>query len=222
MPLQRVRRRAEHLDAHAVAEVDRLAGHGDEKRDVVARQLIAPGVVGGGFALEGPGERAADLVALQQLDEAGDVVVLGVRQDDEVDAALGRRQLAAEGLGEARAAGPAVDEDARAGRRLDEQGVALADVEDGEAEAAGLRAQVAPPDKAGSDEDQTPLPRARASARRGARALYRWPAGRRWTSRTSAATATQISGDLDDAETGALPAMRRECPRRTGRCAPAR
>src|SRR3972149_5178132 len=54
-------------------------------------------------------------------------------------------QLAAEGRGEPGAARPAVDEDAPARRRFDEDGVALADVEDADAQAAVGRRGGGPP-----------------------------------------------------------------------------
>ena len=74
-----------------------------------------------------------DTVALEQEDQAPDVILVRVRQDDRVDAAIPRRQSLVEGDEEVARVRPAVDEQPAAPAPLDEDRVALADVDDREA-----------------------------------------------------------------------------------------
>jgi hypothetical protein len=76
---------------------------------------------------------ALDAVALEQQDQAPDVILVGVRQDDRVDAAIPRRQSLIECDEQPARVRAAVDEQPAASATLDEDRVALADVNDREA-----------------------------------------------------------------------------------------
>lgn len=120
----------------------------DAQRDVVEGQPIAgreplraPAPAGKG-GLEGrvarpaaphPGlEDATDPVATEQDREAAGVIVVGVGQDDEVEAAVPGRQPSVEGDEQAVGIGTAIDEQPPAACALDEDRVALSHVEDRE------------------------------------------------------------------------------------------
>ncbi len=78
-------------------------------------------------------EEVADAVAPDQSDHPGRVVLVGVREDDDVDAAVPRGHARIEHRAKSVGVRTAVDEDAPAARSFDEDRVPLADVEDGDA-----------------------------------------------------------------------------------------
>ena len=77
-------------------------------------------------------EQTADAIALEEERQAGHVVLVGVAEDDEVEPAVPGRQAGIEGDDQASGVRPAVDEEPAAVPALDEDRVALADIEDGD------------------------------------------------------------------------------------------
>ena len=93
---------------------------------------LAPGLV----ARPGP-EHARlvdtpDAVPLQQQRQAGDVVLVGMAEHEDVDPAVPRRQPFLERQQQPRWVRPAIDDEASASTALDEDPVALPDVEHGD------------------------------------------------------------------------------------------
>ncbi len=78
-------------------------------------------------------EQAADTIALEQQRQAGDVVFVGMAEDDQVEPPVPGRQAGIESDDQATGVRSAVDEEATAAPALDEDRVSLADVEDGQA-----------------------------------------------------------------------------------------
>ena len=74
-------------------------------------------------------EHAADPIALEQEREAGDVVLVRMAQDQRVDPAVPRRDPPIEGHEQAIGIGAAVDEEPAAPGTLDQDRVALPDIE---------------------------------------------------------------------------------------------
>lgn len=77
-------------------------------------------------------EDASHGIAAQQRRQSGGVILVRVRQDHEVDAAVPGRKMLVEGDEEPPRVGPAVDEKPTASTPFDEDRVALPDVEDGD------------------------------------------------------------------------------------------
>ena len=146
--------RAEQHDRHVVDPRPRVGRRGRHRgpvrpehaeRDVVERELIprrqapaaqAPvGQRGLERRVRGAGaghprlEQSPDAVAFDQQREAAHVVLVGVREDDEVDPAVPWRDLRVEGHEEPIGVRTTVHEQPPARRRLDEDRVALANVE---------------------------------------------------------------------------------------------
>ena len=146
---------AEQDDRHVVdpgAGVRWLARHGTGhrpqhlERDVVDRQPVpggeeaarrwasgefrGPGRVSG-TGPEHPGlERPTDAISLEQHGQPSDVIFVRVRQDDGIEPAIPRRDPPIELDEQPVGIRPAVDEQAPAARALDEDRVALPDVQD--------------------------------------------------------------------------------------------
>ena len=103
------------------AQPDRSA-HGSE--------ASSPRGIAGARSVHPRLEHAADAVALEQERQAGDVVLVRVAQDQRVDPAVPRRDPPIEGHQQAIGIGAAVDEEPAAPGSLDEDRIALPDVED--------------------------------------------------------------------------------------------
>jgi hypothetical protein len=135
------------------ARIGRLGGHAPGRRPQDAQvDLVDPQPVAGrepfdrrgsGSGKAGnergiPGSRPAhpgleqptDLVAPEQERDAGHVILVRVRQDDQIEPSVPRWKERIEGLREPIRVRPAVDEQAAAAAALDEDRVALPDVED--------------------------------------------------------------------------------------------
>jgi hypothetical protein len=112
------------VDAEAVARGEMAAW--------LARLVEQPGE--GDVAGTGSGhprlEEVADAVTAEEADEPGRVVLVGVGEDDHVDAPVPGREARIEQRPQAIRVGPAVDEHPTARGPLDEDRVALPDVED--------------------------------------------------------------------------------------------
>ena len=124
-------RRPQHL------EPDLVEPQPGTLREPPARRPVGEGLVPRGPARTRPVhpvlEHPPDLVPLQHADEARHVVLVRVGQHHDVDAAVPRRDPRVELHEEPLGVRPAVDEHPRAPRGLDEDRVALADVEDAQA-----------------------------------------------------------------------------------------
>ena len=99
-------------------------------------------------------EDGAHVVVAEDGEEAGDVVGLVVRGDDEIEAAVVEREVAAEGVLDRLHAGAAVDQDAAAARAFDEDRIALADVHDGDAEASAIGLVEGEPAEDADEQDE--------------------------------------------------------------------
>ena len=75
-------------------------------------------------------EDPADAIALEEQGEPGDVVLVRMGQDDRVDPPVPRRDPLVERDEQPVRIRPAVDQQSAAARALDEDRVALADIED--------------------------------------------------------------------------------------------
>jgi hypothetical protein len=96
------------------------------------RQVAEPRGVAGSRAAHPRFEDAAHLVPLQQQREAGDVVLVRMTEDHGIDAAIPRRDPGIEHDQEAIRVGATIDQQPAAPGSLDEDGVALSDIEDGD------------------------------------------------------------------------------------------
>ncbi len=103
------------------------------RRAVAVAQRLAPGLPARALAVHPGLEDPAHPVPLQDPDEAGDVVLVGMRQHDEVDPAIPRRDAGIELQEQPLRVRSAVHEHPAAGPALDEDRVALPDVEHHEA-----------------------------------------------------------------------------------------
>ena len=112
---------------------------------------------GHAFAIGGIIVRAAivqpsiDLIAIQNLHQAGDVVGIGVGHDQQVERAVPEGHLLAQGRGQVAGAGAAVDQDLLPAGRGDEHRVALAHVEKGDVQLAVRQLQDGKPGQDGYD-----------------------------------------------------------------------
>jgi len=140
------------VDGLAIRRRSRGDGAGvgpqDSKADAVERQPVAgdepasrrpaggeearPRVVGGSLAREPGLVDAPDAVLLQHGDQPRRMVLVGVRQHEDVDPAVPGRQPLVQVLQQPVRVGAAIDDEAPAGAALDEDRVALTDVEDHE------------------------------------------------------------------------------------------
>jgi len=102
-------------------EPDRCGGRGE---------FSQPGRITGAGAAHPGFEHPADVVALEEQGESGDVILVWVRQDQGVDASVPRRDAAVERDEEPVGIGTSVDQQPTAARALDEDRVALSDIED--------------------------------------------------------------------------------------------
>jgi hypothetical protein len=93
---------------------------------------IDPGRVAGSRSAHAGLEDAADTIAIEQQGEPGDMVLVRVRQDDRVEPPVPRRDSPIELDEEPVRIGPAVDQEPPPVGALDEDRVALADIEDGD------------------------------------------------------------------------------------------
>jgi hypothetical protein len=108
-------------------------GDGEAARCTRPRQPRVPRLVGGTGPTHAWLEHRPDAVAVQQQDQAGHMVLVRMGQHDRVDPPVPRGHPAVELLEEAIRVGPAVDKQPPATRALDEDGVALAHIEHGQA-----------------------------------------------------------------------------------------
>ena len=121
------------------------SGHRTSKPDVVQRERVAgrepagaaplgselgdPGPVAGSGSAHPRLDDPRDPVSLEQQGHAGDVILVGMGQHEQVDAAVPGRHVRVEGDKEAIRIGSAIDEHPRAPVGVDEDRVALPDIE---------------------------------------------------------------------------------------------
>ena len=134
----RIGHRTRRLDLVDVQSV--TSGEAQTDRRARGTETPRPGGVAGTRPVHPRFEDASDAVALEQERQAGDMVLVRMAQDDRVDAAVPRRDPAIERHEQAVGIGSAVDEQAAAARALDQDRIALPDVEDRDpCERAGCR-----------------------------------------------------------------------------------
>lgn len=117
-------------------EADAVPGGKAPGLQAVGVESLPPGLIGRGFEGQTRLEDTAHAVAVERLHQAGDVIVVGVSQDDRVQAPIPGRDVAVQGGRERLPVRPAVHQDAPAAIALDEDGVALPYVEDDDVDAA--------------------------------------------------------------------------------------
>ena len=118
----------EHREPDAIKR-ERIAGPEPAAFDVAQPQRELPRGVAGTAAAHPDVERPADPVALEEQRESGDVILVRVRQQQQVDAAVPRRETAVERRDQSFRIRSAVDEHAGSARPLHEDGVTLSDIE---------------------------------------------------------------------------------------------
>jgi hypothetical protein len=115
-----------------VVEGEAVARRQQARRGSACAEFGGPGRVSGPRASHAGLEDAPNPVSRQKHRESCDVILVRVRQDDRVDPVVPRGDPFVERHEEPIGIRPAVDEEAAAARALDEDGVALPDVEDGD------------------------------------------------------------------------------------------
>ena len=113
------------IDGQAIA-----CGQAESDRAVGSSQLPQPGGVSRSRAAHAGFEDARDVVALQEEGEPGDVILVRMREDQGIDPTIPWRDAAIECDQQSVRIWTAIDEESPAARALDEDGIALADIED--------------------------------------------------------------------------------------------
>ncbi|HVL53566.1 MAG TPA: hypothetical protein VM344_04845 [Vitreimonas sp.] len=114
-----------------------IAGEQVASRDSRCGETRKPGAIAGARPAHSRLQHPPDAVALQQQGEAGDMILVWVAQDQCVESAVPRRQPLVKRQEQAIGVRAAVDQDPPAPRALDEDGVALPDVEHDDRRPAG-------------------------------------------------------------------------------------
>jgi len=125
----------EHVDRDAV-QLESVTRSQSRRGRAARRQQRRQCLVAGAGTRHPRLDDLPDAVALEDEREPGHVILVGMGEDDEVDPAVPGRDAGIEGDDEAVGVGAAVDEHAAAARAGHEDGIALADVEDGDVDAA--------------------------------------------------------------------------------------
>jgi len=127
----------EQAETRRTVEPDRLPGHGGhESRPTFRPGSLEEARVARIRVRAGRVDDQSDAIALKHCGQAADMVLVGMGEDDDIDGPLPPRKRLAEPLQEKVGIGTSVDERDRARRRLDEDRVALPDVEDGQVQLA--------------------------------------------------------------------------------------
>ncbi len=122
-----------HLERDVVDGQPVAGGDDPVGRRRPARQGRDPGLVARAWAAHPRLEHPLDVITIEEQGQPRDVVLVRVRQDHDIDPPVPRGQPPIELDEQAIRVGAAVDEQSAAAGALDEDGVALPDVEDGEA-----------------------------------------------------------------------------------------
>ncbi len=139
-PVRRVHRDSTRVGPEDL-ELDRVEGETVARRQGPARGTAAverrgPGPVAGTGPDHAGLVHVPDLISGEEQRKPGDVVLMRVRKDKDVDPSIPWRQPFIEGANEAIRIGAAIDEETAPGPAFDEDPVALAHVEDRHAYAA--------------------------------------------------------------------------------------
>jgi hypothetical protein len=139
----RIGRRDGHLAARRPADVERrivepqpVTGRHPTSHDVEAVKGRVEGGVAGARPAHADLGHEGDTVACQQQGKAGHVILVRVRQHDDVEPPIPRRQPSVEQDEQPVRVRTPIDEQATTAIPLDEDGVALADIEHGHAQPA--------------------------------------------------------------------------------------
>jgi len=120
-------------DAEAdIVEGEPVAGAEPARLSTLLRELRRPGTVAGARAAHPGFDDPADPISREQEGEPGDVVLVRVAEDQQVDPPIPRWQVGIERDEESVRVGTSVDEEARPAIAVDEDRVTLADVEHGD------------------------------------------------------------------------------------------
>jgi len=122
--------RPQHPEADLVDREPVAGGQAEPDWRTLSSQLADPRRIAGSGAAHAGFEHAVHVVALEEQGEPGHVILVGVRQDHRVDPAIPRRNAPVEGDEEPVGIGSAIDQQSTAVRTLDEDRVALPDIED--------------------------------------------------------------------------------------------
>jgi hypothetical protein len=129
--------RPEHAHRDLVDRQPITRGDGEADRRTGTSQPIEPGRVPRSRATHPGFEDPVDAIAVEEQRQAGDVVLVRVRQDHRVEPPVPRRDPPIELDQQSIGIGAAIDQKATTARPLDQDGVALADVEDRDPRRAG-------------------------------------------------------------------------------------
>ncbi len=122
--------RPQHVQVDLVDGEPVAGGQAEPDRRAGSRELAQPGGVAGARPAHPRFEDAADVVALEEQRESGHVILVRVGQDQGVDPPIPRRDAAVERDQQPVGIRTTVDEQPATVRALDEDRVALPDVED--------------------------------------------------------------------------------------------
>jgi hypothetical protein len=119
----------QHLELDVV-DAETISSHEDSPADPAGRERGVEGRVPGSRP-DHPGlEHLPDAVSIEDADESGGVVLVGMAEDDDIDPPIPRREMLIEGHEDAAGIRPTVDQEPAAAAALEEDRVALSDVED--------------------------------------------------------------------------------------------
>jgi hypothetical protein len=108
-------------------------GQAEPDRAMRSCQLADPRRIAGSRSAHPGFEHAIHVVTLEEERESGHMILVGMGQDDGVDPAIPRRDAAVERDKESIGIGSAIDQQSATVGTLDEDGVALSDIEDRDA-----------------------------------------------------------------------------------------
>jgi hypothetical protein len=123
--------RVEHLDRGGLVERDRLSGSGDGDGRPRARRIGHEAVVRRIRKWDARVQDGSHPESLEDFHQSGDVVLVRVAEEQDVDLAREEGKVCAQAAQGQLGIRPAVDQHRGSARRLEEDGVALADVEHG-------------------------------------------------------------------------------------------
>ena len=122
--------RPQHTQSDLIHGQAIACGQAESDRAVGSSEFPQPGRVARARAAHTGFEDARDVIALQEEGEPGDVILVRMREDHGIDPAIPWRDAAIECDQQPVGIRTAIHEESPAARALDEDGIALADVED--------------------------------------------------------------------------------------------
>jgi hypothetical protein len=125
-------RRIEHLERSGTVEHERLAGDDAADGEPCPGRIGQEAVIGGVLEMDSSVDEEADIEPIEHVHEAGDVVLVRMAENQQVDASREEGHVRPETSQRQLGVRTAVDQGGRSVGRLDQDGVTLSDVEDGD------------------------------------------------------------------------------------------